>query len=538
PGKVLVRAGDQVHYEKKYCAVDPDFFELFTVQFLEGSPEKVLVDANSLVITRTIRDKYFHQQSAVGKSMSISGEWREQTKTVTGVIEDFPAASHFHFSMLGKLAAPSWMESGLDQVWDGYNWYTYVKLHDASSAKAVQGKVGTLLKSNIASDAPTCIVQSLHDIHLQSNIKSEIEPNGNKSFVMLLGFVGAFLLVAVLLNFVNLSLVRALYRSREAGIRKIIGSSAARLYASFTADTMLYLVTASALAVLIVYAFLPFFNTTFGTALRLDRIDDGEMLIIGGVLLILCLLTSAAPAVFFSRVKPARILKGSLPDSDGSMVRNWLLGFQFAVAIAFIAGIVVVNRQMHFMRNQNLGFNAEQLLVVSGFDNQENPQTTKNRFLEIPEILSASFAGTLPGEPNAFFEASTRNSTQRLLMDYSMVDEDYLNTLGVPIVAGRGFSKDFPEDANNFSLIVNETAARMLGINENAPGQEITPNPKSPTPMYFKIVGVIKDYHISSFHEPIKPYLVSASPSGPNLILKINTTNHAALIEKIQAVWK
>jgi len=528
-GKLLVTANEKAMYERGYGNVDPEFFKIFSVTFIEGKAASAFPDKASLVLTRSAKEKYFGQQPAINQMMTVGTE----TKIVTGVIEDFPSQSHFHFSMIGKLQSDEMAEYG----WSGYNWYTYFKIRPGAKVSEVVEKTQTLLNSNIAESTPECFAQPLFDIHLHSNIKSEIETNGNSSLLLVISIAGCILLLAGIFNFVNLSLVRALWRTREAGISKLFGASIFRLFLLFFLESIVYVISSFYLATLLVWAVLPYINSNFHQSLTFHILSQADLFWLAIFLTALSLVASALPALHFAGAQPIHVLKGSTPDGGRIMVRKVLVGIQLAVTISVVTCILIINRQMNFLETRSMGFNKEQVIVISGFSRDIDHEAAKSRFLQLPGIQSAAFAQSLPGDEEMFFLASTRNSRQRVMMNYTFIDNDYIKTLGLKIEEGRGFSSKFPEDVRNFSLIVNQTAARILGLNGNAVGAEITSDPDNPNALYFKVVGVVNDFHYRSLHEEIKPFLFAASNGAPNLVLRLNTPKYTQAIEAIKNVW-
>ena len=533
---MLVVYGDKIFYETNLFSADPEFFNVFTYQFLEGEPSLALIDDKSLVITESIRKKYFGELAAIGKILSYNGEDR----LISAVIEDPPINSHFHFNIIGKLISPSYNLNSLDTDWNGYNWYTYLKLKPKTDVTEFEKKLQGLIERNKVVLKANYFIQHLTDIHLHSNLKSELETNGSFSFNRILVYVGGFLLLVGIVNFINLSVVRVLFRAKEFGISKISGAMNFNLFFNFLSESFVLVFVSFNVAIILIYLILSSFNSRFGMMLSLNELKDPIIAITCFIiLLVIGVLSTAFPALYFARLNLVKILKGGFnAGNHGVWLRKSLVVFQFIVTAVMISGNVIIYRQMDFLKNQDLGFDKEQILILPGISEDLHGDVVKEKFLQLPEVKKIAFASSLPGDQNMFFMAAAKGSTQNTIMDYAFVDYDYIDLLDLKITQGRNFSREYLTDETDFPLIINETAARILGLDGNAVGSEITPNPKALKPIYFKIIGVIKDFHFTTFHEEIKPFMLSLSPQGPNLILKLRTDKYSATLDKLENIWK
>lgn len=526
--KGLVTANEKSFYETSFYSADPAFFTMFSFRFLEGQPETALVSGKSMVITESVKRKYFGDQPALGKSIHTDEDY-----VVSAVIADVPANTHFHFSFVNKLIADS------DSEWNGYNWYTYIKIQKETASSELENKIQALIERNQVELKANYFIQPLSDIHLHSNLKSELKPNGSYSFIKILVFVGGFLLLVGLINFVNLSIVQALHRAKEAGISKILGATRQTLLMNFLFESMLMVIISFAVSLGITYWLLPEFNSLFSIELSLSGLLQFKIvLLITGLLLLIAILSGLFPAIYFSRLNPVKILKGVFQqEGHGIRLRKALVLFQFVAAIALLSGITIIYRQMQFLKEHDLGFDKEHLMVLTG-ERDQNYSMLKEKLLQLPEIKGVTQAGAMPGDVNQFFMAFPKGSDKSTIIDFAFVDYDFVDVMKLKIIKGRDFSRDISSDASSFPLIINETAVRLLGLTENAVGAEIAAQPASENPRYFKIIGVVKDFHFAKLHEPIKPITYSLSTRGDNLVLKLTTKNYSSTVGKIQDIWK
>lgn len=532
-GKALIQVDEKSFYESSILAVDPDFFNVFNLDFIEGNPARQLMNDNAVVITESLRQKLFGNELALGRLIRIDILGDE--KVVEGVVKDIPRNSHFHFKLLFKLNTSPYEGYSIDQEWNGYNWYTYVKVLTDQKIESLTTEIQQRVDKNSPELRAEYFFQPLTDIHLHSKLKSELESNGSFAFVNILTVTGFFILLVGLINFINLSMVRVLHRSKEAGINKVNGATHRKLFTDYFIESILIMVVAELMSLLLVIQFLPHINSFFDIAISFQQMDRSQVAIWIPLFVLLCMGAATMPAIYYAKVSPIKVLKGDYQNGGQAGFRKMLIVFQFVVVTVLLVSIVVIHRQMQFMRNSSLGFDKNQLLVLSGADGGEE---TKNRFLQLPEVIKASFANSLPGEKNMFFMAAVKGSSRTTIMDYSLVDYDYFDVLGLKIIEGRSFSRDFPSDRTTFPLIVNETAAHVLGLSSKVVGTEITPNPKDTNPMYFKIIGVVKDFNFNTFHEEIKPYLFTFSPTSTNLVLKLSSNDYSSTLKRIKSVWK
>ena len=421
----------------------------------------------------------------------------------------------------------------VDNDWNGFNWYTYVRLSNGLVAESFINDVRKLVAKNTSSIKSAYFLQRLEDIHLYSNIKSELERNSNSDFVHILAWIGVFILIVGLVNFINFLIVVAVQRYKEVGVYKVNGASAGSLFFSFFIEALFWIVLSICFSAFVIQSVLPTVNSIFGVNLNFD-LSLSNLIFIVFVAISLTVITAAIPAYYYCRFEPLVVLKRSFQGDVQPTIRKVMVATQIFVTAIFLVMMLTISRQLDFIYTSDLGFEKEQHIVLTGV---ENGEAIKNELLHLPEIMNVSFASSLPGDQSMFFNATVKGSSKSTIIDYAFVDDDYFEVLGLTLTEGRMFSRQQPPDRKSFPMIINQTAARVLGIEGNAVGSKITPNPKSETPVYFEVIGVVKDFNFSTLYQEVKPYLFSFTRTTDKLIVKTTKRNQET-IRKIEGVWK
>ena len=488
---------------------DPSLFEIFTIPFTKGDPKTALNDPGSIVISEQMASKYFGDENPIGKTIHVNRKFDFQ---VTGVFQNIPRNSHFRFDFLRPF------HKGLaSHGWGIQNYWTYILLAENASPDALLDKMPDFIEKHKGKDARyiykyKCFFQPLKKIHLYSNLKGEIEPNGSIVNIILLAAIGLFILLIACINYMNLSTARAVNRTNEVGVRKVVGANRTQLIKQFLGESIIFSLLACSLAVLIVELFLPIFNSLSGKDLVFIHISNLSLFIgLIGLAFVVGLISGSYPAFFISAFQPISILRGSsVSKSRGSTLRKTLVVVQFAISITFIIGITVVYNQMKYIQNKKLGLNKEQVVVlpIRSQSVAQKYETMKNNFLNNTHVLNVSGSSYFPGEStwnqNIWWQGATDEDYK--MMRWIAVDYDFVETLEMEIIEGRSFSKDFAGDINT-DYILNESAKRELGW-KSAFGKQFKIIEKG------NVVGVVKDFHFSSLHEQIEPLALYLYPSN------------------------
>jgi len=515
---------------------DSEVFDVFTISLIKGDPKSALKDRDSLVISEEMSRKYFGQENPIGKILTLMeyGDFK-----ITGVFKDIPQNSHFHFGFLGPFT--TYAGRTLNQ-WGIYNYYTYVltgkgfdrKSFDAKQLAFVQKYQGNMIRPGINF---RYILQPLTRIHLYSHVHNELEPNGNIGRIMIFSAVALFILLIACFNYINFATASYAARTKEVGLRKVIGAGKKQIIGQFLGESLLISLLALFSAFLLAAFLLPAFNTLSEKSLTMNDLFDGR--IIAGMIafmLLTGLLAGSYPAVFLSSVRPAAALHGpGLLRLKASAFRNALIVVQFTISIGFIIATLIIAAQMSYILDENLGLDKEHVITIPLRDVTvlKKIDAIKNQLAENPSILSVSASTFFPGKntynQNYWREGMSENEYP--MIRWMAVDHDFMKTLGIPLMAGRDFSRDFPSDVGR-AYILNEAAVKETGL-------------ASPIGKQFKIIekgtviGVTKDFHFDSLHQKIEPLALYIYPSlFEYLSVRIRPAQTAQVLGFLKNKWE
>jgi putative ABC transport system permease protein len=538
-------APDQHYYENRAYLADSSFFRVFSFPLLHGDAALALAQGNAVVITREKAMKYFSEENALGKRLEVNGT----SYLVTGVMQDVPANSHFQPEVVGALKLMRSRE--FMQNWHATMLHTYIKIAAGVSPQAVEQKiskiadryVGEQIRAN--NQSYTFFLQPITAIHLRSDLRYELEANSRTAYVQIFAIAAVLILVIACINFMNLATARSLRRAKEVGLRKVVGAHRAQLMKQFLGESLLYSVAALLLALTLVEIFLPTFNALAAKELDLNLTANAPLL--GGLALIAAfvgLLSGSYPAFFISAFRPAEVLKGKLAAGrsasrfDAHALRQALVVLQFSISIALITGTLVISHQLDFLRAQNLGFAKEQMLVLAlrgRSELAEKFETYKSEFLQHPSIVSASVSHSVPGrEVSNNLMAERENPDNRVQMNLLFIDHDFLQTYGIPLLAGRNFSKEIITDTNGKVALLNEAAMKAFGWNDPSAviGRQFDgfTGPEA--------IGVVNDFHFKALRESVAPLMLLFRPrSFQYLTLRLKTENTAETMAFVRRQW-
>ena len=524
---VLVGYQERQYNEGFLLYTDPNFFDTFSIPLIKGDPHKVLVAPNSLVITQDAALKYFGNQDPVGKTLTFNGR---TDLRVTGLAANVPSNTHFHSDFFASLAS---IPDSRSQNWFSNPYHTYIVLKEETSPEALQAKLPEIITKYMGPLAKKVMgitmqefrasgntfgyfLQPVTAIHLHSDLEYEMEPNGSFVYVCIFSLIALFILVIACINFMNLATARSASRAKEVGVRKVLGSDRLKLIQQFLTESVLLSVLSLALAVGIVEILQPVFNSLSGK--DLDIAAYGGRVLLPGLLAVILLsgiLAGSYPAFFLSSFKPISVLRGIVrTGKKSSGLRNGLVVFQFSISIVMLVGTFVVYHQLEYMRNKRLGFEKEQLLVIQRAGSLgQDKEAFRNEMLQSDGVENLSYSNGIPGRHLGDFThvAEGASAEDMVRMFLLFTDYDYRDTLRLEMVEGRYFSKDRPADRN--SVILNETAAAALGM-ENPVGKRIIRGSlSSGGSEFFTIIGIVKDFHFESLHRKIRPLAVYLLPA-------------------------
>ncbi len=554
-GFPVFRYDDKVFSEEQVFWVDPGFFDVFTVPFIQGDPKTALEKPETIVLTQSMAAKYFGDEDPLGKTINAD---RRRDYLVTGIIEDVPKNTHFHYDFLASLSTYSDSRS---PVWVSNNYYTYFVLREGTSPKAFENKMEELVKKYVAPQiqaaagisleqfyesggAYSYFIQPMTDIHLRSHLEFEVEPNGDMSYVYIFSIIALGILLVACINFVNLATARSSTRAREVGVRKTLGSNRPQLIRQFLAETTLTSLLAVLAALLLVQLFLPIFNNLIGKQVGIPYLDNLFTIpLLLGLVVLIGLLAGLYPAFFLAAFDPVAVLKTETPGSlKKSNMRNVLVVFQFTVSIVLIVGTLVVQRQLNYIQNKNLGFNKEQVVIVKKTDDlSDKLKTFKQELLNNPNIFSATNTNNLFGSNfgNSAFRLAEETGEDTHLLWTFFSDADFVKTYQIEMAAGRYFEEG--READNQAVVINETSARELGLEDPVGAQIVALGNTQAQEQRLNIIGVVKDFHFESLHTQIRPLIIGMYGEGNIgrfVSVRIGPENIGATMGYIENTWK
>lgn len=551
-GGPKVQIGAKEFRDEHMAFVDANFFSVFTLPFVKGDSKSALMEPNTLVITEKTAAKYFGNQDAIGKILKFKGS--DMNYKVTGVIKEVPYNSHFRYDIFGSMAgleeakSTSWMQSEFFTYLLLQKGYDYKKL-EAKLPQTVDKYMGPQLKSAMgltmaqfrkAGNNLSLTLQPLTDIHLKSDFGYDLSHRGDIKYVYIFSAVAIIMLIIACINFMNLSTAGASKRAREVGVRKVMGSERKELVWQFLLESVLLTSIALIFSIIIGFLALPLFNSLSGKELSLQLIAIPKLL--PGLLmfgLLVGILAGTYPAFFLSSFKPVSILKGKFTADKGSIgLRSGLVVVQFFISITLMIGTTVVYQQLRYIQNKNLGYNKEQILIVDTWSLKENAQAFNDELLRDPRIENVSQSGYVPAgasyNNNYMVYPDEKNTTLVKTLRYE-VDANYIPTLGMEMAYGRNFSKDFGNDSSG--VIINESAAKMLGWKMDALDHTISRFSSEGVKSTFRVIGVVKNFHFRSLHERIEPLVMTLGKGAGTTIIKLRTKDIIPLLTDLKKKW-
>ena len=542
----LFEVGEKKMTEDKGGAADPFIFDMFSLKLLEGDRKTALKEPNTVAINNTLKQKYFGDQQALGKSIEIF----DQNFKVAAVFEDFPSHSHLqlnYFLGMEGIVSPERMQS-----WGWNQFHTYIKLKSGADAAQLESKLKGFAERHAWPETKPHggyyipHLMAMEKIHLYASDQVwDVAVKGNSQTIYILFATAVFILVIAVLNFVNLSTARAVSRIKEVGVRKVVGAFRTQLIYQFVSESVIIALIALLVGGMITRLVLPALNSftekNIPTTLFLNPL---LLLILLAFALLIGIAAGAYPAFYISAYKPAQILSNKQSGRSGkTILRKGLVVFQFVLSFFLIIASMVVSEQHMYMRNADLGFDKNNLVVIRlRGDMTRNVESTKNSFLNHPNIISGSLGYGLPGEAFAGDGIIDKVTNKNWHTNMLTVDHDYVKTLGLELIAGRDFSKDFPSDERH-AFILSETAAKMLGHTDpkDALEHELAWNRwDAPDSLKEgKVIGVVKDVQLNSMRENIAPVILQVYPFAySSLTLRIKSENIPATLAHLEKTWK
>ncbi|TDX01308.1 putative ABC transport system permease protein [Dinghuibacter silviterrae] len=550
-GRVVVRKGNVLTTEPRTIAADSSLFGVFTLPLLEGDPRTALTQPHTVVLNRTTALKYFGRATGVvGQTLEIGDT---TPYTVTGVMEDMPLLSHLHFDLIRSLCGES---DSREVNWVNNDYVTYLLAKPGVTPQVIERDIALattryaepILRQQMSTTFAEMAKKGdfyryelipLTRIHLYSELAREAEPSGSATYVRIFGLIAALILLLACVNFMNLSTARSAGRSREVGVRKVLGSHRGDLVFQFLTESVLFSLAATLLALLMAYLLLPFFNELTGQQLSFTAIPWPRLaawVALGA--LFVGLLAGSYPAFFLSAFQPIQVLKGRLAKGfKGSRLRNVLVVFQFTIAIALIIGTLVIYRQLNYIRNKRLGYDREQVLLIKNTNALgEHVIAFKAAVLQLPGVTAVTIANSFPTsnqtQADLFFQDAAK--TKALGPEHWFVDADYIRAMGMTMARGRAFSPSLSTDSG--AVLINETTAAMLGY-KNPLGEKLYKDPH--TVPFYRIIGVVKDFNSGSLRQKTPPIVMTLGYDDGGMVtaIRFSTTGVSSLIDRVRTLY-
>lgn len=535
PTNALVSFGDKAFNEKKVYMADPDFFTLFSFPLVKGNPATALKDPNSIVLTETTAKKYFGNDDPMGKVVEID---KHLQLKVTGIAKDVPSNSHLDFDLVQSLAIvynEAWFKR-----WINNNNFTYILLDEHATAAEVEKRLPAFMKK-YGTDIEKygfnffLALTPMSDVYFQPSSMYDPVKHGDKSVVYIFLSIAVLILLIACINFMNLSTVRAVERSKEVGLRKVMGALRNHLISQFIGESILLTLISCLLSIGLLQLTMPLYNHLLGYSLSVTWNALPIYLFLIGIILVAGFLAGSYPAFFLSAFSPIQALKGKLKlGKGGSLFRQGLVVIQFGISVFLIIGTIVIMKQMNYVKDKELGYDKEQTIIVPIDNNDiyDHRNTFKHELESKKDIASVSL---MSGEPGGFFDTQAfdaEGQAQTWKARSEFADFEYVKTLGLKIIAGRDFSGEYATDTLG-SVLINRTAAKELGYTpEQALGKWIRNSVRDS--LRRRVVGVIEDFNFLSLKDNMDALVISPSEDRRVAVIKLKPGNIQSAIATIK----
>ena len=563
-GDYLIQRENETYQEHEVTFVDSTFLEVFDFQLVAGDPNQILRRPQTMVITAELAKKYFGNENPIGQTLLIDNEVEYE---VDGVLADLPKNSFIQQKMY---LAMSGLEDSRSPLWTNMNFETYFLLNEGASVSSIEAKLPDFLRRHIGAELEQFLqisfddflaagntgaftMTAFPDIYLRSEFVENLGPSSDIKYLYIFGAVGLFILLLAGINFVNLATARASTRSREVGVRKVVGAGRQHLIGQFLSESVLLSSLALVLALVGMRLAMPYFNNLAGKSLSMQEFLSQPAMLLTSVLLVVLIgvLAGAYPSFVLSRFRPIQAIQQRLQGGGASRqggLRSTLVVVQFAITALLLVGTLTVYQQMQFIQEKKLGYSKEQMLLIDGAYGLEDQLSGYTSQLEmdarVQSITTTSYLPT-PSSRNTsgYFLGNSPENSALYMLQVWYVDHTYVPTLGMNIVEGRNFSPQAPDAGEGSNVIVNQAAIERFGIEGDPIGQQISRNfgnnnENGPELLVYDIVGVVEDFHYETFHSRIEPLVLHQSSSRRFIAARVAANDLPGLIAKAEKDWK
>lgn len=539
PNSGLISFGDKAFAEKNMYVTDPDFFTLFSFPLLKGDPATVLKEPNSIVLTEKLAKKYFGSvDKAMGKIVKLD---KNNDLKVTGVAKNVPSNSHLFFDLIIPIANEA-KQDGFN-VWMNNSMFVYLRLNDHVTPAQLTRQFPQFVNKYLSADMARMrfhvdlALTPLSDVYFEPASSFDNVKHGDKAVVYIFISIAILIMLIACINFMNLSTVRAVERSKEVGLRKVMGAMRNHLIFQFIGESLLLALISCTLAVGLLFLLMPKYNELLGYTLTVQWNSWPIYAFLAGVILVVGFLAGSYPAFFLSAFSPIQALKSKLQLNKGAFFRQSLVILQFCISVLLIVGTIVINKQMSYVKNKKLGYDQAQIAVIS-IDNNDiynNRQAFKHDLQNNTNIQSVSL---MSGEPGGFHDIHNFNvegQADPFKSRTEFADFEFVKTLGLKIIAGRDFSPQLVTDSAK-AILINRTAAQRLGFSpQQAIGKWIKDTGRDTVNR--TIVGVVEDYNFLSLKEHIDALVISPLEDRRVILVKLKPGNIQAGMDAIKAEY-
>ena len=561
-GGKLIKKGNQNIKEEAVVLADSTLFEVFTLPMIAGDPHTALREAHTVVMTQRMAEKYFDVTAAsvssvVGRTLIINDSIPYK---VTGVIRNIPSNSHFHFDFFLSLSE-SQEAKQTDDAWLSSNFQTYILLRQGTDPRQFQTKLHGMIARYVAPLLHQAVNISWDDfikagnifdfeltpltaIHLHSNRIAELGPNGSIQYVYIFSAIAAFILLIACVNFMNLSTARSANRAREVGIRKVLGSMRGGLITQFLFESVLISLISLLLALGLAALLLPVFNGLSGKEMTLGVFVSPWMLpAMLGLVVVVGILAGSYPAFFLSGFQPIVVLKGKISGGmRAGWLRNALVVFQFVISIVLLVGTAVIYQQLRYIRSRDLGFDRDQVMIINNtYVLGSQAKAFEQDLKGLTGVQNATMTGFVPtgnyGNNDAIFLSPDLDVKKSISSQVWEVDDQYIPVLGMKVLAGRNFSKDFLTDSA--AVVINEATVKLMQ-GENPVGAKLyeIDDLKTKKVKEYHVIGVVKNFNFNSLREVITPMTLFLGHNEGRISLRLQGSNAHQLAGEIEVVWR
>jgi putative ABC transport system permease protein len=557
-GQRVLKYENNKFLEEEFVYADSSVFKIFDLNLIVGDPEKALTEPNTMVINRSSAEKIFNRIDVLNELVSINAD--TNIYRITGVMEDLPENTHLDFNMLGSYHT---LDESKNEFWLSNNLFTYLLLEKGAVKTQVEEKIKEVSLKYIAADLMTILgitvedfegkgnrygirVQELKDIHLNNEISGGFKASHDKKYLLIFSFIAILILAIASINFMNLSTARSANRAKEVGMRKVVGSTKRQLVSQFLWESMVLTVFSLIIALILVELLLPAFNNLIGLNLSIDYFAKWYTIpILVLIAIFVGFMSGSYPSFVLSAYKPVEVLKGEVTRGiKGGRLRNGLVVLQFSISIIIIIGTIVVYSQLQYMMNKDKGYSSEQQLILDRvWPLDDKIQTFIQELEKLPGIKIATNSTAYPGYVNNDngYQIKGRDRAKTYLMITNYTDYDYLETYDIKLKEGRFFQRDFSSDSS--AAIINETAVREFNLEDPLNTIILKPGDDGQTEE-IRVIGVVKDFHLSTLRTPIRPAVFLLKKEwwnwGGYISLKLNSEkkSYQNTIKQIEKTWQ